>query len=201
MEEKQWVERYYRELDRAKRAQILEEAVASEGMTPENELRRKLLDARYSENNGQMVDYFIRGWMNMYFLKSSSKSFFGPSKKKTRRELDSIRSDWQMDLAEQYGEDGRRVLYEEFCNMTLVYMSLCHTDKNYGSILLGIGHMKDESLVAKIARDIYTLAYEVPDQTDTAEEFRLFTEAATAMFCEKYSSQQNELMDRVRNRN
>ena len=60
-DEKLWVQQFKREMDRGKRREILEQAIASEGMSPENELRKKLLDARYTSQNDAPVDFFIRG--------------------------------------------------------------------------------------------------------------------------------------------
>ena len=67
----EWVQDYYNETDRPKRKEILEKAIAEEGMTPENELRKYLYDARYgdSEEAGREVDYFIRGWMTLEYMK------------------------------------------------------------------------------------------------------------------------------------
>ena len=177
--EKQWEREYYRELKREKRKSILDAAILEEGMSPENELRSRLLEVRYGKKleKGQSVDYFIRGWMTLRFLANSSKSLF--FKRKNKRELESLRADWQFDLAEEYGETGQKVLYQEFCQLTRVYLDLCQKDKNYGSILFGIGHIKEDSLMGKIGRDIYTVAYEVPQEYGVAEELRLFTDAAS----------------------
>ncbi|MBQ2626953.1 MAG: hypothetical protein IJG17_04150 [Eubacterium sp.] len=177
--EKQWEREYYRELKREKRKSILDAAILEEGMSPENELRSRLLEVRYGKKleKGQSVDYFIRGWMTLRFLANSSKSLF--FKRKNKRELESLRADWQFDLAAEYGETGQKVLYQEFCQLTRVYLDLCQKDKNYGSILFGIGHIKEDSLMGKIGRDIYTVAYEVPQEYGVAEELRLFTDAAS----------------------
>ena len=177
--EKQWEREYYRELKREKRKSILDAAILEEGMSPENELRSRLLEVRYGKKleKGQSVDYFIRGWMTLRFLANSSKSLF--FKRKNKRELESLRADWQFDLAAEYGETGQKVLYQEFCQLTRVYLDLCQKDKNYGSILFGIGHIKEDSLMGKIGRDIYTVAYEVPQEYGVAEELRLFKDAAS----------------------
>ena len=177
--EKQWEREYYKELKREKRKEILEAAIAEEGMSPENELRTKLLELRYGKkiDRSNSIDYFIRGWMTLRFLSTNSGTLF--FKKKAKRELGNVRKDWQFDLAAEYGETGQKVLYQEFCQLTRVYLDLCQKDKNYGSILFGIGHIKEDSLMGKIGRDIYTVAYEVPQEYGVAEELRLFTDAAS----------------------
>ena len=112
-DEKLWVQQFKREMDRGKRREILEKAIASEGMSPENELRKKLLDARYTSQNDAPVDFFIRGWMTMSFLNNSGHALFG--KRKAQKELDSIRKDWKFSLAEEYGETGRQVPWLRCC--------------------------------------------------------------------------------------
>lgn len=184
--EKQWEREYYRELKRDKRKAILEAAVAEEGMSPENELRTKLLESRYGRQleKGQSVDYFIRGWMTLRFLLNSPKSFM--FKKKARKELDNVKKDWKFDLAAEYGEAGQKVLYQELCNLTRVYLDLCQKDRNYGSILFGLGRVKEETLMSKIGRDIYSVAYEIPQLIGAEEELKLFTDAATRTLTEVF---------------
>ena len=91
--EKQWEREYYRETKREKRKAILDAAIVEEGMSPENELRSKLLESRYGKKleKGQSVDYFIRGWMTLQFLANARKSF--GFKRKVRKELVSVKSD------------------------------------------------------------------------------------------------------------
>lgn len=196
MEQKPWVRKYVHALKKKDRLEILEEAIASEGMSPDNELRKKLMEARYQKREGQDIDLFIRGWMSFYYLQNTLHSFFG--KRRVKKELDAIRSDWQLELCREYGEAGAQVLYEEFCNMSLVYFDLCQRDKSYSSIILGIGRMKDSSLIAKIAKDVYTLAYVLPQETGTTEDFALFAKAATDMFCEQYEEQKEYLLNKIR---
>ena len=176
--EKQWERDYYRELKREKRKAILDAAILEEGMSPENELRVKLLESRYGKKleKGQSVDYFIRGWMTLQFLANARKSF--GFKRKVRRELASVKADWQLDLAAEYGEAGQKVLYQEFCQLTRVYLDLCQRDRNYGALLFGVGRIKEETLQSKIGRDIYTIAYEIPQEIDAVEDLKLFTDAA-----------------------
>ncbi|MGN0362462.1 MAG: DUF6553 family protein [Bilifractor sp.] len=195
MERKQWVERYMRELDCQKRKEILDQALAEEGNAPDNELRARLLESRYGKRNAQNVDYFIRGWMSMYYVNTTARGFF--ARKRIEKEKASVLSDWKVEMIQEYGEIGKEVLYEELFNMTMLYFHLCETDKNYGSIILGLGHMKDESLISKIAGEVYRLAYETPRVMGAEEEFALFTKAATDAYCEKYSNQQEYLMNKV----
>lgn len=195
MEEKLWVTQYIHELDREKRKEILDATIEAEGLSPENELRRKLYEARYASSSNGDVDYFIRGWLGMFYLHGSGKGLF--AKKKLEREINSVKSDWKVALAEEYGETGRTVLYQELVNMTCLYISLCQKDKAYGSVLLGIGRMKPESLAAKIATDVYRIAYQTPKDLKREEEFALFTQAATEGFSIMFPKEEGLLTDKI----
>ncbi|MEE0955486.1 MAG: DUF6553 family protein [Eubacterium sp.] len=196
MEEQAWVYSYIRETDREKRRQILEEAIAAEGLSPENELRRKLLDSRYQKKNQADVDTFIRGFMNLRFLENASKGFF--AKGKIKKTMQLIREDWCMDLAHSYGEAGDRILCQELCNMTRLYFRLCEEDRNYNAVLLGFGHISDESRTAKIAKEIYDLAYVIPETAGLTEELKLFTKAAEDTFRQVYPDSQSFLDDKIK---
>lgn len=178
LQDKGWERDYYREALRERRKEILDEAIGEEGLSPENELRQQLLEKRYGKkiDKGQSVDYFIRAFMTLRYLDgSNSKRFF---RKKQLREIEGIKSDLQFALAEPYGELGQKVLYQEFCNLSRVYINLCRTDRNYSSVILGIGKMKEGTLSSKIAKDLFTVTTDVPFQMGVADEFALLSDAA-----------------------
>lgn len=195
MEEQAWVYSYIRETDREKRRQILEEAIASEGLSPENELRRKILEARYQKKNQADVDTFIRGLMNVRFLENESKGLF--AKGRIKKTMQLIRRDWCMELASEYKETGDRILYQEFCNMMRLYFKLCEEDRNYNAVLLGFGHISDDSRTAKIAKEVYSSAYDIPKAVGAEEELKLFTKAAEETFRQVYPDSQVLLDDRI----
>lgn len=197
MEEKSWVEQYCLELDKTKRKEILDAAIEAEGQTPETEVRAKLWEARYARRPKETtdVDHYIRGWMTMYYLKNASKGRFG--RKSLLKDKAQILDDWNVELVKAYGEAGEKALYQEFCNMTRLYLKLCKDDKTYSSILLGLGRMKEASLVQKMARDIYNLAYVIPQRTDSEEDFRLFTRAATDTFYDVYPNERALLEEMI----
>ena len=96
-----------------------------------------------------------------------------------------------------YGETGEKILEQEFRNLTWVYAHLCQTDKSYSSVFFGIGHMKEDTLISKIARDCWHVAYEIPQMLEKVEEFRIFTRGVTEGFCEIYPEQRHFLLDRI----
>lgn len=184
MERKAWVVSYMRELDRKKRKAILDQAILEEGLSPENDLRRQLFEARYGLQSGTEVDHFVRGWMSMLYLGNNTRGLFAA--RRTAREKASIRSDWKMDLAETFGSTGRTVLYEEFYNLVRLYIDLCRNDRTYSSYLLGLGTMNEGSLAAKIARDIRQTAFVTATEIGENSEFSGLTEAAEEAFADVY---------------
>lgn len=195
MAENLWVEQYRCELEKEDRKEILDKAIAEEGLTEENALRKQYFEWRYEKNKKTEVDRFIRGWMSLSYLDNEIKSMFG--KKRIKKAIEDIREDFHMDLAAGYGEMGQRVLYDEFYNTARLYISLCEEDKTYNSILLGLGRMKPAKLVAKIAADLYHVSCEIPREIGMEEELKLFREALTEAFCDTHRKQKNLLLDRL----
>ena len=190
-----WVEEYRREVEKEDRKAILDKAVAEEGLTEENMLRQKLFDERYETNPKGNIDHFIRGWMSLAYLENETNSFFG--KNRIKKEADRIRADFCLNLAKEYGETGQKVLYDEFYNTARLYMGLCEEDRTYGSIILGLGRMKPEKLVAKIAADLYRVSHTIPKQVGMFEELELFRKALTEAFCDAHGKQKHLLLDRI----
>lgn len=193
--EREWERSYCFETKTSKRKKMLEEAIETWGMSPENELRKKLFDARYGKTGDQNVDYFIRGWMALKFAGANNKGFFG--RKRFQKELTGVLSDWKFSFPEKYGALGEKLLYQELSNMTCVYLKLCREDSHYNSILLGIGRMKEADLAGKIARDIYNIAYEIPKECNMEKEFSLFREAAVDVFLEEFPEQSEAFRERA----
>ncbi|MBR2189729.1 MAG: hypothetical protein IJ860_10055 [Eubacterium sp.] len=198
MLDRNWEQLYYRETDRAKRKLLLDQAISEEGMTPENELRLHLYNSRYgdSEAAGREVDIFIRGFMTLEYLKSGSKFFM--SKRKVNKEMASVRSDWQFDKAAEYGAAGQDILYKELCNLVLLYIQICRRDKAYGSILFGLGQVKEGTLTRRVSDDIFRIACELPRLMDRQDELDIFTRAATRTFCEQFPEESDSFYRRMR---
>ena len=180
MTEKPWVMNYMTEISRKKRRQILNDAIEAEGMSPENELRSRLYEARFGLNEKSETDVFIRGWMTLYNLPNLAKGLFG--KKRMRKNLDSVAADWKTEMAASYGSIGDEVLYQELFHMVMVYIHLCMTDRNYYSVVFGMGRMQDSTLTAKIAGDVFRVAVDIPQQYGCEQEFPLLARAAEDAF-------------------
>ena len=195
MAENLWVEQYRREPEKEERKEILEKAIAEEGLTEENALRKQFFEERYEEAKSGNIDHFIRGWMSLAYLENEKNSFF--AKNRIKKEVDKIREDFNLDLAAKHGEMGQRVLYDEFYNAARLFMHLCEEDRTYGAILLGLGRMKPARLIAKIAWDFYRVAYEIPQAIGMEKELETFRKALTEAFCDTHSKYKHLLLGRL----
>ena len=81
MAENLWLKEYRSELDKEERKEILEKAIAEEGMTEANALRRKVLEIRYENNKNGHIDHFIRGWMTLAYLENEKNTFFASARR------------------------------------------------------------------------------------------------------------------------
>lgn len=179
-----WISEYKKETDRERRLKILErEKEAHEG-EPEYEVRRKLWDGRYDKKNGQAVDYGIRGWVNLQALKR--RVYLPGESKRLRKEIDSIKDDWQFRLCGEYGDVGEKALSDELFNLTLFYFDLCERDKTYNSVVLGLGHISDERREVKIAKEVHEITEIIPESLNITEELAVFIDAAKEALIYRY---------------
>ncbi|MCF0146690.1 MAG: hypothetical protein HUJ73_08915 [Eubacterium sp.] len=196
MMEKLWVKQYMRETKPKQRKAILEQAIADEGMMPDNELRQKIAEKRYTVVDHNDADLFLRGWLTLHFMENLKNTAF--NRKRIQREKGKILSDWQFPTAKEYGEIGDQVLYEELFNMTKLYIELCTEDKHYKSIILGLGTMSKEKLRYKIAKDVYNVAFAIPKRLAFADEVGALADAARDAYCEVFDEEKEFLLELIR---
>lgn len=174
-----WLEGYNLSTEAEEKRSYLEQGLAEE-RSPENLLRQKLWEKRYVDKGGRITgaDQFMAQWMELGYQKEHLNSFFGRGRaeKKVRKVHENLM------FAEGVTEELRHVLYLEYVNLVSLYIMLCQRDKNYKSLILGIGTMKEENLIAKIARDVYGCACAVPKMCHMEEEFALLSRAAKDSF-------------------
>ncbi len=186
-EEKKQVtlEDYYREISPRKRGRILESLMESDG-SRENQIRRELYELRYSSknlrNDGDYADGYIALWMNMKLTVDNSTGFFGS--RSLKRELTKTLAKLGVTKYMQMGETERKLLYDEFYHMAMLYMHTSLTDKNYTTAFMGMISMKDGEVKSKLTKDVYKVAYLMPKRVKMEEDFSVFTKAATDAFCD-----------------
>ncbi len=188
---------YYKETSRPKRKELLDQMIAKNGLTQANILRQKLYIARYgsSEKNNRELDIFIHGWMTLEFIKSSKNTL--RSTKKLQREGQSVLSDFQHSLIKEYGALGEEIIYQEYCNLTRLYLKLCEKDRSYGSVLLGLGRLNSDSFEKKVYDDIFRIAYVIPGILGIKDELASFSKAASYIFCQQYPTKADAFYKRV----
>lgn len=179
-----WPETYYRETDRQKRKLLLEEH-GSTRQDPADSLRMELWELRYQRRKGlpEGVDFFIRSWMELYFISKKPGKIHRKSHLKT---LEQVKKDLGFSLAGEYGDLGEEVLYQELCNGIRLYVELCRRDSKYNSALLGILKLKPERLIQKIAGEFWQIAVEIPEKYGMEEEFAVFRRACGDVFREEF---------------
>lgn len=174
---------YYQETDPARRRQILMRALETED-TAADRIRERLWDLRYKEmprsKEVQWTDAYIRLWMALRSAAQYANSLFGGrgAKKEVRRILDAL----EIASFLQQGQEARDLLYREFYHGACVYLKVCSTDRNYSSAFMGMVPMKESSVQAKIARDLYESLYVGVRTVQAEEELALLRLAARAAF-------------------
>lgn len=176
------IAQYYKETDPAKRRELLDQIIAEEGNTEENQARKEIWDARYCMKSdlGGQADGYLKFWMTIEFNRSSGNRLFGSkgARRDLQKELDQVHF---RELA-QKSDLHRELVYRECEQLVKMYMDLCQTDKSYNTILCGLITMKKEDVKAKIQNDIYETTVKVPQTLEMEEELALLTKAARKVF-------------------
>ncbi len=181
-----WLEKFYHEIEREDREELFEQGLKEGGSAEENEIRRQLWDRRYTVDRKTRanVDNFFKGFLTMDNLGRTKPGFFNA--KYIRKEIASLRTVWGMDLAEEYGDLGRELHYEEMKHLARTYISVCQDDKNFSSMFFGVGKMSKEKLADKIAEKVYFLTREVPAMHHFEAQVEPFANAMIEVYFEMY---------------
>ncbi|MDO4478264.1 MAG: hypothetical protein Q4B73_04385 [Lachnospiraceae bacterium] len=157
-----WPECLYRERDGKIRLALLDEA-DRQGLTPEeNKARRYLLEKRYGKTTKDGTpDKYMGAWLEVTFAYEGLKKKKEPSKSSVKS-IDKILKSIGLD-AYDFGEMGEKVLYDELYHMAVLFINLSLEDKQYSSVILGFGHISEDKLQRKIARDVVKTGYIVPE--------------------------------------
>lgn len=173
-----WLEGYNMSITGEEKKKFLDMGLAEEA-SPENLLRQKLWEVRYTQK-GKLTGYdsFMALWMELGYEQKQMGHFFGKgrAKKKMQKLADSFM------FAEGTTEALQEVLFKEYVNLVAVYINLCQKDKNYKSIILGVGTMKEESLLYKIAEDVFATGCGAPILSGMTAEYELLMRATKAAF-------------------
>lgn len=181
-----WVEKFYHETEKEDREEIFEQGIQEEGLTKENEFRQKLWNRRYTPDKKEKgeVDHFFKGFLTLDTLGRTKPGFF--TSKFIKKEIASLKKIWGMDLAEEYGEMGKELHYEEMKHLARTYITICQDDKNFSTMILGVGKLSKDKLAEKIADKIFVLAREIPKAHEFEEIAEPFSNALIEVYFEMY---------------
>lgn len=186
MEIATWLEKFYHETEKEDREEIFEQGLQEDGMTKENEFRKKLWELRYVPRKKEKneVDYFFQGFLSIDTLGRTKPGFF--NNRFIKKEIESLKKVWGMDLAEEYGEMGQELLYEEMKHLARTYITICQDDKNFSTMILGVGKLSKDTLNEKIASKVYDLACVVPRMHKFEEIVAPFSKALIEVYFEMF---------------
>lgn len=195
-----WPYEYYHLTNAMERRKLLQ--VAEEhGLTPEeNQIRSMLWELRHP--NGEklyaqgevVVDKFMAAWMYFDYASEHTNSWFG--KKKIIKNVKKSLADMGSEVIKPYGELGELLLYDELYQLVYHYIQLCESDRNYGSLILGIGKISKESYAIKVAKNLYATCYKIAIDLNMQEDFAILQKAATEAYYDKFPDYQTDY-DRI----
>ena len=175
-----WPARYYEEFDAEKRRWMLEEAIAiGEGDAAENELRRRLWDARYvrPRKNAPLADRYVALWLGLDRWRK-----LGLAPRQVRAAEKELRETAALLLPEETRTDpGRALLHCELVHAVRLYLKTC-TESSYGTTLMGLMRMKSEQLIEKAAAETAEVTVLVPRWAGVEEAFAPLAPAAREAF-------------------
>lgn len=167
----EWPENYFAETDPVKRRQILDARAGKEDSYLEQ--LEKLFQARYEQDkSGKYADIFLRSFLELKMTALDLDAAF--SEKKNRRAVG--RALKNLCLTETEGLS-REILYREMCQLTALYIVLCAGDKNYTSVLWGVGKKSNAKIIEKIDLDLRRVGEALPEYLKLGEEFRILQNA------------------------
>ena len=169
--EYEWPENYFAETDPAKRRRILDARAGEED--PWLEQLEKMFQARYErDRSGKYADTFLRSFLELKMTALNLDAAF--SEKKNRKAV--YKALKNLCLTETEGLS-REVLCREMCQLTALYIVLCAGDKNYTSVLWGIGKKSNEKITEKIDLDLRRIGEALPEYLKLEAEFRILQNA------------------------
>lgn len=191
-----WPECYYQENDAKKRLALLEEAIqAGEGDEAENVLRKKLWALRYGQQakkNGPLPDGYVGLWVALNYHRQD-RSYF--RLRGAVREIEGRLRDLGINSM-QATEQEQQLLHRELVHAVSLYLSTCN-EGSYSTQVFGLMKMKPESLVQKIAAEIYDVTCDLPARLGLAEQLKPLRKAAFEAFYDTFPDYEELLQDTI----
>jgi len=188
----EWPQAYYLPTDGKLRKVALDRAIV-EGLEPENDkIRMEIWERRYGKPG---VDEFLAGYMSLsYYATAVKGSFMARFHKKDMKETQEKLC---YDIPGKYGKAGEDMLYLELYHMVDYYIEICLKDKKYGGLVMGIGSMKRENLINKIASDICRVCYGIPSGFEVLPTHKLLQKAGVQCFYDHFPESRNIIDEKI----
>lgn len=171
-----WTDRYYAEINPAKRKAMLDEG-ANGASEEEMAMLKGMFGKRYSVGkNGNYIDEFLREYMNLRLVADNLGGLFS-----TKRNTKIAKAAYAKMCLTGDQPYPQTMIYRELCNLITMYIDTCSKDKNYTAILWGVGKTSKAKIVEKIQRDLDSVGTVVPRTLNLMEESKLFTQAIEDM--------------------
>lgn len=167
-----WQDHYFAEMEPEERLKILETEPGAEDAETAA-LLKKLFDQRYEKkSNGIYADRFLYALISMKQTAENLNAVF--AKRQNRKAAEQALHTLCLDEASGYPKN---IIYQELCQVTARYVTLCTSDKTYNSVILGFGKISDERALGKITSDLEQISAALPEAMGMEREFLLLREA------------------------
>ena len=191
----EWPKDYYLPTDGEVRKIALDRAIAENLEPNKDKIRSEIWERRYNDPAG--VDRFLAGYMNLSYYANVVKS--GLMAKFHKKDMVQTQQFLCYDIPDKYGADGEEILYLELYHLIDYYIDICLKDKKYGGLIMGIGTMKKENLINKIAGDLYKVSYCLPPGFEIAPTHKLFQKAAKQCFYNRFPNSRSSFGEKADN--
>lgn len=178
----EWPQAYYLPTEGKTRKIALDRAIAEELEPEKNKIRKEIWERRYNDPAG--VDRFLAGYMNFNYYAAVVKNSW--TVKFHKKDIKRTQEYLCYDIPDKYGAEGEAVLYLELYHMLDYYIDICLRDKKYSGLLMGLGTMKKEKLINKIADDLFKTSCCLPDGLELLPAHELFKKAAKQCFYNRF---------------
>jgi hypothetical protein len=165
---------FYQELEPKERQKMFAELQMTEPDDGANELRKKLMDARYKDpkDDTREVDNFLWQCLNLPYLYKRAKVMKFGVQKEVRKGL----QDLCLDQAAEYGEAGEKAVYWEVRNAIKRYFSTC-TGSHYRRKVFGVMAASEDEKKIQILKDAWQMSYGIAGIIGLEEEMKLYCQA------------------------
>src|SRR5699024_8705147 len=135
----------------------------------EDQLRRKLWEARYLDRKGKQdgTDNYLKLWTMLPMAAGQKGSFFG--RKTVRTFVEQVRETFQTELQKENPEY-ENLWYDEYMNFFDFYITICKTDKSYTNVLFHLAKISEDQLIVKIAEDLREKTVDLPESLGLSRE-------------------------------